>query len=109
VALACQREAPPEHAVALAALVQALKQENKAAGEVDPLPPQLEFEPSRPFLRHVVLVVALLLSPFAAHACALTLSSLLLCLLLTCCQCARYAVLCCVPSRSHTVLPHRCS
>lgn len=33
VALACQRDAPSEHAVALSALVHALKQENKAAGE----------------------------------------------------------------------------
>jgi hypothetical protein len=33
VALACQREAPTEHAVALSALVHALKQQNKAAGE----------------------------------------------------------------------------
>lgn len=31
VALACQRDAPSEHAVALSALVHALKQENKAA------------------------------------------------------------------------------
>lgn len=33
VALACQRDAPSEHAVALSALVQALKQKNQAAGE----------------------------------------------------------------------------
>lgn len=32
VALACQRDAPSEHAVALSALVHALKQEKKAAG-----------------------------------------------------------------------------
>lgn len=32
VALACQRDQPSEHAVALSALVQALKQQNKAAG-----------------------------------------------------------------------------
>jgi hypothetical protein len=32
VALACQRDQPSEHAVALSALVQALKQQDKAAG-----------------------------------------------------------------------------
>jgi hypothetical protein len=40
VALACQRDAPSEHAVALSALVHALKQENKAAGETQLQPRQ---------------------------------------------------------------------